>query len=346
MIPTTACHQLLVSSAVLLLSAADALPIAQPRNDVRGPRIHFVTNVFEFGTVMVGEVVKHDFTYTNTGDQVLVISELKSSCGCTGLASALRPAPPGQSGVVAAEFHTSGFTGPVAKGVTVICNDTSQPPVTLEFRGTIHRPFEVTPPSAAFTGSLDSLESLVKTVKIVNQEAEPLTLSPPETTHRAITADLRTNTPGREYELTIRLAPPLGSGNVFGDVKLKTSVPKLPLLTVPVWVVVQPAVMVLPATLVIPRGPLTNPVARTVSIRRNGGSPLVLSEPQVKANGVKLELTELKPGEYFTATLTFPAGFSVPKGETPELSIKSNHPKFPVLHIPIVEPLTGPGGRK
>ncbi|MCX6925667.1 MAG: hypothetical protein NT154_21020, partial [Verrucomicrobia bacterium] len=40
----------------------------------------------------------------------------------------------------------------------------------------------------------------------------------------------------------------------------------------------------------------------------------------------------------FAVALNFPAGFEIAQGEKVELSIKSNHPQFPIIRVPIVQP--------
>jgi hypothetical protein len=51
---------------------------------------------------------------------------------------------------------------------------------------------------------------------------------------------------------------------------------------------------------------------------------------------VEAKLYELQKGQNFTVMLTFPEGFEGGKGDTFELSFKSNNPKFPSLRVPIV----------
>jgi len=45
--------------------------------------ITFIEKTHDFGTIKEGEVVETVFEFTNSGDQPLVISKIKASCGCT-----------------------------------------------------------------------------------------------------------------------------------------------------------------------------------------------------------------------------------------------------------------------
>ena len=43
----------------------------------------FDKTVHDFGTIMDGQAQETVFSYTNTGEAPLVITEIKSTCGCT-----------------------------------------------------------------------------------------------------------------------------------------------------------------------------------------------------------------------------------------------------------------------
>src|ERR1044072_5288197 len=47
------------------------------------PNIQFAETLYNFGTVKSGEVVSHDFVFTNLGATTLEITDVRPSCGCT-----------------------------------------------------------------------------------------------------------------------------------------------------------------------------------------------------------------------------------------------------------------------
>ena len=59
-----------------------AAPKPKPKPKKRS-KIAFEETVHEYGTIKQGEVVKHDFKFTNTGNAPLVIKKVDASCGCT-----------------------------------------------------------------------------------------------------------------------------------------------------------------------------------------------------------------------------------------------------------------------
>ena len=132
--------------------------------------------------------------------------------------------------------------------------------------------------------------------------------------------------------------PPLPAGNVQGQITLKTSSTNLPVINVSAWANVQPVVVAVPAQIALPMAPLANAMPSTVSIRNNGTNTLALSEPTVNAKGVDVQLKETEPGRAFALAVKFPAGFEIAQGEKVELSVKSNHPQFPTIKVPIMQP--------
>ena len=70
--------------------------------------ITFAENAHDFGTITDGEVVTHIFKFTNTGDEPLVISRCKGSCGCTVPQCPKDPIAPGAEGEIEVRFNSKG----------------------------------------------------------------------------------------------------------------------------------------------------------------------------------------------------------------------------------------------
>jgi hypothetical protein len=85
-------------------------------------RITYEQYLFVFGEVKEGEVVTHEFKFTNTGKVPLVINNCRSSCGCTIPEWPKEAIPPGGTGVISARFNTEGKDGDQTKAVMVAAN--------------------------------------------------------------------------------------------------------------------------------------------------------------------------------------------------------------------------------
>ena len=85
-------------------------------------KIAFEKTVYEYGTIKQGEVVKHDFKFTNTGNAPLVIKKVDASCGCTFPSYPFIPIEPGKEGTIGVTFNSTGKIGPQKPTITVVTN--------------------------------------------------------------------------------------------------------------------------------------------------------------------------------------------------------------------------------
>ncbi len=91
---------------------------------------------FDFGKVKSGESVTHDYEFTNTGKENLIIANAKGSCGCTVPQWPKEPIAPGKTGVIKVVFDSKGKSGPQSKRVTITAN-TNPPQSFLEIKGEV-----------------------------------------------------------------------------------------------------------------------------------------------------------------------------------------------------------------
>ena len=84
--------------------------------------MNFEETKFDFGDVDEGETVSHVYEFVNTGDEPLVISNAKGSCGCTVPKWPKTPIPPGETGEIQVEFNSKGKSGKQTKRVTITAN--------------------------------------------------------------------------------------------------------------------------------------------------------------------------------------------------------------------------------
>ena len=88
-----------------------------------------------FGKIQQGKPVVAEFKFDNSGQNPLIISNARGSCGCTGVEYPKDPIMPGASGVIKATFNAANV-GAFNKTVTVESNAESGV-VYLEIRGEV-----------------------------------------------------------------------------------------------------------------------------------------------------------------------------------------------------------------
>jgi len=72
------------------------------------PVMTFDKTEHDFGRIAQGTQVEHLFTFTNTGEAPLVLSDAKASCGCTVPTFTKDPIAPGEKGEMLVKFNGSG----------------------------------------------------------------------------------------------------------------------------------------------------------------------------------------------------------------------------------------------
>lgn len=87
-------------------------------------QIKFDNVSHNFGSFSEKEpVVTHSFTFTNIGEQPLVINQAIASCGCTVPQYTKEPIAPGQKGEIKVTYNGEGkFPGHFKKSITVRTN--------------------------------------------------------------------------------------------------------------------------------------------------------------------------------------------------------------------------------
>ncbi|MGB5368977.1 MAG: DUF1573 domain-containing protein [Flavobacteriaceae bacterium] len=85
------------------------------------PVMTFDKQVHDFGTIEQNAPQETLFTFTNTGNAPLIITDAKSSCGCTIPTWTKEPVAPGGRGELLVKFNGSG-QNQVTKTITVIAN--------------------------------------------------------------------------------------------------------------------------------------------------------------------------------------------------------------------------------
>ncbi|HRQ31105.1 MAG TPA: DUF1573 domain-containing protein [Saprospiraceae bacterium] len=85
-------------------------------------RIRFDESVFDFDTILKGDIVQKNMIFTNTGVRELYILQANASCGCTVTRYPKDPVAPGEQDTVLLTFDSKGQNGVNNKKVTIYTN--------------------------------------------------------------------------------------------------------------------------------------------------------------------------------------------------------------------------------
>ena len=128
-------------------------------NDISkgAPIVAFDRLVHDFGTVDEGEVINTSFVVTNSGKSNLVITDAKSTCGCTVPVWPKEPIAPGQSNVIKVKYDTKRI-GAFNKSITISSNAATAPTKVIRIKGKTLAVAEETSPVKTPAGSSPTAE--------------------------------------------------------------------------------------------------------------------------------------------------------------------------------------------
>ena len=86
------------------------------------PNIEMLETSYNFGEMLQGESVTHDFILKNTGEADLIISAAKGGCGCTVPEWPKNPIAKGEEATIKVTFNSAGKSGKQNKTVTLVTN--------------------------------------------------------------------------------------------------------------------------------------------------------------------------------------------------------------------------------
>lgn len=119
----------------LLNANAQLAGIANPN----GAKIQFDSEIADYGTIEQGADGRREFKFKNVGKEPLIISDVKSSCGCLVASAPKEPIAPGKSAIITATYDTK-RVGRFEKTITVNSNDAERPSLVLKVKGEVLAP--------------------------------------------------------------------------------------------------------------------------------------------------------------------------------------------------------------
>jgi len=195
-----------------------------------GPKTVFSEARFEFGEVLSGAVVEHDFALRNTGSAPTRIEKVSMT---TPLLVTQMPqeVAPGAGGRIHFKLDSVSLVGKFEGTILVYLNDPALPQARLSFSGHIVPAIELSPRPAFFVAGQRGKGNRAS-IEIVNHESEPLRIEKIEHPAERFATQLEALKPGQHYRLTLALKPDGPGGRSARTILIKTSSKRMPVLKV------------------------------------------------------------------------------------------------------------------
>ncbi len=209
--------------------------------------------------------------------------------------------------------------------------------VRIKLQGEVWQPVQVTPRHASFgrLGGEAASKGKLRKLTIINKVEGVAKLAIIKSSNPSFTAEVVETKPGKEFELTVTLVPPLKSGNNRGKIELSTGIPDKPTLSIPVSAVVTLDVDATPDKLTLP-GERTGEISRQIYVRNYSKKPIKISGLGASNPTITASIQETKPGKSYRITVNIPADYKVAAGGD-HIKFDTDCPAVPHVVIPITE---------
>ena len=118
------CFIFLVS--LLNIKCGEASPVKEPAPAIKFAELKFKNEKAELGIIDGNAIANYDFSFANTGNAPLTITEVKGNCHCVQGKWPEKSIEPGDSSVINVSFDPKGVTGLFIRTLMVQSNATKQ----------------------------------------------------------------------------------------------------------------------------------------------------------------------------------------------------------------------------
>ena len=99
-------------------------------------KMNFKEESYNFSEIPEGPQVTHEFKFSNTGKEPLILSNVRASCGCTTPSWPKEPVLPGKDAVILVTYNTQGRPGAFTKTITITSN-ADEPSKVISIKGEV-----------------------------------------------------------------------------------------------------------------------------------------------------------------------------------------------------------------
>ena len=307
----------------------------RPLDSTRTPQIFFDEQIHDFGVVSREDLPQHRFTFSNTGQTDLVISEVDSSCGCTAALLSAETILPGGLGEIDVSFNPQGRRGEQKQTVSVYSNAENEPIAQLAIRGTVIASVDVAPDKVLF-GSVNNQQVTTKRIRVLDSGEGTLKITHIETSSPFLTTEVGPMHLGEviNYEVKVTLQPGVPMGKFQETLTIHTNNELQPRLSVLIEGNVLGPITVYPEHLFfgfVNRQELTQ---QDILITKTDGADLKVLEVGHQSQFISTKIVPLESGRKVQIQVTV-------SGDTPSgpfrdlLEIYTNNTEQPVIRVPL-----------
>jgi hypothetical protein len=185
------------------------------------PELYIEKDVYDFGTILEGTVITHNFVIENRGDEPLLIPNVRSTCACA-VADYTDKILPGEKGKVTIEFDSKGSGGQsVDYKVRGDSNDPDKEYFDLAIKGHVDPILIIEPDKVVLSGNAG--ENMETEIFVTHDKRHPLKILSAESKKGNISVKLEALKGSEQGKYRIKVTSLKKERGRFSDyVSLKT----------------------------------------------------------------------------------------------------------------------------
>jgi len=249
----------------------------------------------DFGSVPRGPTLEHRFRVHNNTRTAVNIAGIRVSCGCVSAYASKPFLNPGEETTIVARMDTTRFIGPKSVTVYVTFDRPAVEEVRLWVQANGRNDFNVTPDTLAVgTVKRGGAPSATTQITFYGNPGAQITSAKGESNYiQPAFTEVRRTDAEVVYQLTTKLRSDTPVGKWYTDVWVKTNIPSMPQLRVPLTVEIESALTVNPEAVALGKVKVNTEAERRVIVR--GAKPFKIT----KIQGVDdaLQVKDATPGD-------------------------------------------------
>jgi Protein of unknown function (DUF1573)/Flagellar-associated PapD-like len=312
------------------LSSEPEIPAPSGAPPGQAPKIKLLEPLYNFGTALEGEMVRHTFKIQNVGKGTLIIRGVKTSCGCTAAKPSKTQLAPGEVASIDVGFDTRFHKGNSHRTITVFSNDPNNPQAVMELQGLVKAQVAAEPSQVDF-GTVEHGQTEVKEVKIIDlTKGKRFKVGPISNSNPNLKVVQEPSAPGKPDVIKVTLLKTMPMGAFDDTINVVTN--RVP---IPVYVfgTVQGDLSVDPVQVsfgIVPRG---QGVVRYVRLVNSSARAVKVLGVSSSNHSVEATVEPLKPGKEYKITVHLRQ--NTPDGQLHgQLAIKTDDPHQQTLTVP------------
>ena len=274
-------------------SAAPAEVQDLPANR-KGPQITFEKLVYDFGSVGANTKNACEFNFTNTGDDLLKITEVSKTCGCTPYTLDKKEYAPGESGTLKVTYNVGRHPGSTEKHIYVSSNDNANPKIQLTVKANASLKVDYEPRTLNL--SLKNENAACPQITIKNLDNQPFALKSFKSTNDTITADYNESEKKTIFVLQPKVDMAKLHKTTSGRIDIALTHPTVDKITIPFTVLQEFDIS--PAKIIILKAEPEKPLTREIWVISNYNEDFEIESVSTQSNIIKV-LTREKIGNRY-----------------------------------------------